>query len=252
MSKRFMCGKAAETGIIAAFLARRGFTGPAAILEAPFGGFFSTYMPGENQTGAVAVELGRDFAILQTGFKPYASCLGVHPIIEAALQLRNGGLSAEDVGHIRVITNPQTKIQGSSSDIRTVLDAQLSVVYGVAVSLATGDASIRSYSAERISDPLIHQLMSSVEVLADDTFKGPDAVVEVATRGGHILRAVARTPKGYPQNPMTEPQLIEKFRSLAAYRLLPTEIDQTIQQLARVETLADINELSAPLLSLSS
>ena len=43
MAKRFHSGKAAQNGIIAALCAREGLTGVRNVLEAPYGGFCSTY-----------------------------------------------------------------------------------------------------------------------------------------------------------------------------------------------------------------
>ena len=43
MTKRFHPGKAAETGLSAALLARSGMSGPRQVLEAQWGGFYSTY-----------------------------------------------------------------------------------------------------------------------------------------------------------------------------------------------------------------
>jgi 2-methylcitrate dehydratase PrpD len=39
MTKRFHAGRASQSGVIAAHLARQGFTGALDVLEAPFGGF---------------------------------------------------------------------------------------------------------------------------------------------------------------------------------------------------------------------
>jgi len=88
MSKRLHPGRAAENGVTAAYLARRGFTGPARIFEAEWGGFLSTYAPDGGDPDALTTELGESYRILQSGIKPYASCRGVHSSIAPCLNYR--------------------------------------------------------------------------------------------------------------------------------------------------------------------
>jgi 2-methylcitrate dehydratase PrpD len=245
MSKRFMCGKAAEAGIVAAFLARRGFTGPAAILESPLGGFFPVYMPGSSEPDSVLRDLGREPAILMTGFKPYASCLGVHGPIEAALEVRRAGVRPEDVTHILVTTSAQTKRQGANRKIRTLTDAQLSVVYGVAVSLVAGDASIAAFTQEWISNPDVIELLDRIALEADDSLPNGQAILEVRTRDGSTHRVGARIPRGYPQNPMSEVELVAKFRTLAAFSLPDAAVAKASGLLNSLETLETLDDLVA-------
>ena len=42
MTKRLHAGHAAQAGVLAGLLARRGFTGSQDVLEVPFGGFITT------------------------------------------------------------------------------------------------------------------------------------------------------------------------------------------------------------------
>jgi 2-methylcitrate dehydratase PrpD len=244
MSKRFMCGKAAEAGIVAAFLARRGFTGPTAILESPVGGFFTVYMPESGEPDRVLRDLGEDPAILMTGFKPYASCLGVHGPIEAILEVRRAGVRPGDVDHIKVTTTLQTKLQGGKREIRTLTDAQLSVLYGVAVALVVGDASITAFTEEWMSNPTVNQLLERISLEVDESLPSGQSILEVKTYNGETYRVGARTPKGYPQNPMSDNELLEKFRTLAAFSLSDDAVERTIELLTRLETIEHLDDLA--------
>jgi len=53
MSKRYHPGRAAETGVLAAALARAGFTGPTRVFEAEWGGFLKTYAAGRARPAAL-------------------------------------------------------------------------------------------------------------------------------------------------------------------------------------------------------
>ena len=72
--KRFHPGKAAETGVSAALLAREGLTGPRHVLDARWGGFYSTYAPGFATPERAIAGLGSEFFILRSGIKPHACC----------------------------------------------------------------------------------------------------------------------------------------------------------------------------------
>src|SRR5499426_2157831 len=87
MTKRFHPGKAAENGLSAALLAEAGMTGPRHLLEAKWGGFFSTYSRGIATPALTLQGLGREFRIDRSGMKPYACCRGLHAGIDALLQI---------------------------------------------------------------------------------------------------------------------------------------------------------------------
>ena len=69
--KRLHPGRAAHSGVLAARLAREGFTGPATIFEGP-GGFFNAFSFGEPlDIAAMTAGLGEDFHALGTAIKPF-------------------------------------------------------------------------------------------------------------------------------------------------------------------------------------
>ena len=88
MTKRMHPGKAAETGVAAAYLAQAGMTGPSYILESEWGGFFATYCGPHAQPERLLEQLGESNAIALTGIKPYACCRASHGAIDALLHLR--------------------------------------------------------------------------------------------------------------------------------------------------------------------
>src|SRR5438067_1524958 len=72
MAKRFHSGKAAQNGMLAALLASEGLTGVRNVLEAPYGGFCSTYAE-KYDLGYATNGLGQEFEMLHNGFKRYSS-----------------------------------------------------------------------------------------------------------------------------------------------------------------------------------
>jgi aconitate decarboxylase len=101
MTKRFHAGRAAQSGVLSAYLARRGFTGGLEALEAPFGGFLST-LRGQFDAATMLSGLGERWETALVGLKPYAACASAHTTIDGVLELRSRGLSVENLERLTV------------------------------------------------------------------------------------------------------------------------------------------------------
>ena len=217
MTKRLHPGKAAENGVLAAYLAEQRFTGPSEILEAPWGGFLSTYGAGTPDPGAVTADLGRDFLIMRSGIKPFACCAAIHAPL-GALQdlLARHGLSAGQVAKVTVRGTAYAVRQLGKHDVGTTLDAQMSLPYSFAVALRTGRAGREEYGEPLLSDPAVRALASRVDVVEDPAFteETPKAV-EIETTDGRRLAGAQEFPRGHARNPLSAADVEAKFVTLA-------------------------------------
>ncbi len=82
MSKRLHAGKAAMNGVLAALLAREGYTGPSTIFEGKYG-LLNTHAESYDP-GRLTEKLGEEYKILSCKFKPYACCHELCPPIRLA------------------------------------------------------------------------------------------------------------------------------------------------------------------------
>src|SRR5438552_13752327 len=101
MTKRFHAGRASQSGVIAAYLAQQGFTGSLDVLEAPFGGFMST-LRGQSDPGTILTDLGDHWETARVGLKPYAACASSHSIVDGILDLRQRGLTADNIAQLTI------------------------------------------------------------------------------------------------------------------------------------------------------
>ncbi len=87
MTKPFHAGHAARSGVLAALLAREGWTASAQALEGPQG-YLQVFSAGRRALGALDT-LGKPWKITTTGVavKPFPSCACTHSIIDGALEL---------------------------------------------------------------------------------------------------------------------------------------------------------------------
>ena len=103
----------------------------------------------------------------------------------------------------------------------TVLNAQMSLCYNLAVALIDRHALIDQFTAARIAEPIVCDLASRVDVEVDPEMDAiyPEryaGIVTIVLDDGRRLRKRVDYSKGMPENRMTAPELNAKFQSLAA------------------------------------
>lgn len=214
-------GRASVNALLAASVARAGFKGLDDVFSGDTG--FFAMMADEYDVTKLERENGEPFAIEKAYVKPYAACRHAHPSIEAALTIKaKEGLSLDSIKEIKVITyravigkHDHTEIQGAPS-------AKMSIPYGLAVALVTGQAGIEQFNSEHVTALDILSLTEKVVVCSDDAISAlvPQqraAIVEVLTYAGDCYSERVDYPKGEPENPLSDKELEEKFFSLACY-----------------------------------
>lgn len=216
MSKRIHPGKSAETGLTAAVLARRGVTGPRAVLETAWGGLFPTYLGDAADPGATVRGLGEGFRILRKGFKPYPVCWGVNSAADALLRLgREAGATAGTVSRVRVVLSEMSHRMVGGTRIASVLDAQMSLPYALASILLRGRLTLAEFDEAALADPAAREVMRRIELVVDPRAHGERQTVEVELRDGRRLRERVETPHGHWDDPLSDDELRGKFLGLA-------------------------------------
>jgi 2-methylcitrate dehydratase PrpD len=221
MSKRLHPGRAAQAGVVAALLAGRGFHGPRQILETQDGGFLIATSddprPAEATRG-----LGREWRMEGACFKPYSCCGSNHAAIDAALDLkRENGFSAADVDRVVVgISRVVERQTGFPYRQSTVLNAQMSIRYNIAVALIDDNALLPQFTAERVADPALNAFIAKVDVEVDPEMDAVyparyAGIVTIHLKDGRTLRKRVDFSKGMPENRMSGAEVEAKFLSLA-------------------------------------
>jgi 2-methylcitrate dehydratase PrpD len=250
MSKRFHPGRSSQSGVMAALLAQRGYEGPTQILEAEDGGFCKA--TSDHVNFSLATEgLGERFLAGDVTVKPHACCGSIHSSIDAAQQLaRAHGIKASEIEKVLVKTANVVKVQcGFEYEPLSVLQAQMSLQYCIAVVLLEGQALVQQFAEEKISDPRVVDLAKRVEVVLDpeiekaypEKFAGK---VEIVLPNGKGFEAKVDYPTGSPENPMSFEHVAEKFESLATTVMERDRIGAIIEKVERLEKLANIQDLT--------
>jgi 2-methylcitrate dehydratase PrpD len=222
MSKRLHPGRAAQAGIVSALLAQRGFEGPRKILEAEDGGFLAATSD-DPRPEEITNKLGEMWRCEGACFKPYSCCGSNHAAIDAALELkREHKFGPDDIERIAVgVSRVVERQTGFAYEYpTTVLNAQMSIRYNVAVALVDDQALIPQFTEERMADARLNALIERVDVEVDPemdaVYPGRYAgIVTIRLRDGRSLRRRVDYSKGMPENRMSAGEIDAKFLSLA-------------------------------------
>jgi 2-methylcitrate dehydratase PrpD len=82
-------------------------------------------------------------------------------------------------------------------------------------------------------------------VIVDESIPepGPYCPVSVELKDGGRFSYTARIAKGHPENPMTEEEVLNKFRSNAKQALPPQKAEAVISKMRNLESVANVKEL---------
>jgi len=219
MSKRLHPGKAAHSGVLAAELAQLGFSGPTSIYEFEDGGVLKAFSD-HADAALLTLDLGRVYHIDNNSIKPYCCCGSTHAYIDAALALRKKlGAPWDTSRKVQVGTCKVVDVQcGFDYVPGSVLNAQMSLRYAVAVALLDGAALPAQFTGDKLCDPLIIAVAAAIELVADpelDKLYPKDFAGWVAVEhNGRWERIDILNPTGSIHAPINAAGITEKFRGI--------------------------------------
>jgi 2-methylcitrate dehydratase PrpD len=248
-SKRLHPGRAAQSGVLAADLASRGFTGPTAVLEYPDGGFCRA-VSDDSDLEILTRGLGQDYVTADVSLKPYACCGSTHSSIDAVRWLvSQHSIRPEDVEEIVVYNHSVVKLQTSWwYEPVSPMQAQMNIEYCVAVALAEGNAGPQQFSSDKIADPqlvgLAHKVRFEVDPEIEEIYpRAFPGKVAIRLRDGRTVRHAVNGPKGSPQQPMTLEEVAEKFHLLVDPILGRRHADRLANLVAQIDSLENVQRI---------
>ncbi len=251
-TKRLHPGWAAQSGLRAAALAARGFSGPHTVFEGEHG-FFRAF---------AAPEIPRDFDRLTSGlgetwlleglaFKPYACGTMVQPFIDAAIALRERGIRPDEIAEITAPTaegivhrlwEPLTE----KTRPTTPYSAKFSVPFGIALGLHEGRAGMAQFTSEAIAAPGLLALAKKVRYEVDPEDPYPEnyvGEVRATLTNGETISARQPHLRGGRREPLSEEEIRAKFRANAGFGAWPEALARAYEGFC--EEVFDLPSLAA-------
>jgi 2-methylcitrate dehydratase PrpD len=220
-SKQLHTAKAAADGLLAAYLAKDGFTGAKRILEGAQG--MAAGMSTDANPAKLTDRLGQRWVLAETSFKYHASCRHTHPAADALLQVvMQHGLEA---GAIRSVTahvhQAAIDVLGPVTDPATVHQAKFSMGTVLGAIATFGRAGLAEFE-HHFRDPAVVAVRDRVRMVHDAEVEAEYprrwiGKVTVETTDGRMLRGRVDEPKGDPGNTLSRAELEQKAQRLAEF-----------------------------------
>jgi len=228
MGKHLHAGKAAQSGVLSALLAKEGFTGAESILEGKEGFLNATACNYEtelkNTTKDHLNELITKPHIMDVYFKKYPVCRHLHSPIDAVVEIlseikkETGSNKIQDeILNIRVKTY---KIAAEHNNYHPNTPESLKQSLPMSIAMAVSDSlDLENIDSNAFKELELSEISNKVEIVFDpklDNFYPSMRPSEVTMNLKNGKKYVKRVdlPLGEPENPLNKVDIIEKFQKL--------------------------------------
>ncbi|HZZ92876.1 MAG TPA: MmgE/PrpD family protein [Usitatibacter sp.] len=251
MTKPFHAGRAAENGVVAAEIAKLGFTASPNGLEAERGFFRAA--GGGFDANLIMGELGDPWTFRFPGvsIKPHPSGSLTHPGMAVMLELiRKNNIQPGQVKHVLVGTNHNMPNALIHHEPGNELQAKFSMEFCMAILLIERKAGLEQFTDEVVNRADVQEMIKRVDFRVHPEaeaagFDKMTTIVEVTLNDGRAIKGRADFGRGSPANPMSDEELSGKFRGCAQWGGLDrARTDQLLDMLWQIEKVGDVNTLT--------
>jgi 2-methylcitrate dehydratase len=222
MMKNTVDPMATQSGVLAALMAERGYTGPEHVVDGKEG---LTHCFGPSwKLNLLTDGLGESWRITQCGMKAFPTEALTHTPISAVLDIvKSNDLKPEQVAKVQIRSLARAAdilSDPSKYDPQSKETADHSLPYVIAAALAERQVTPAQFEMKKIMDPTIRAQLKKVEVVADPEIEKvfpalQRVIVNLTTTDGQTFTKQLDYPKGDPRNPLSDAEVEEKFAALA-------------------------------------
>ncbi|MGZ8203451.1 MAG: MmgE/PrpD family protein [Burkholderiales bacterium] len=257
MTKPLHAGQCARGGLLAAMLAKKGFTANPDAFEHKQGFFKLFSADGRYDTARMLEHWGKPLDSVEPGaaYKLYPCCYSTHSAVEAARTLvrEHGKLDPAKVERVESRTSERALAHTNRAQPRGGLEAKFSVQYCVARALIHGEVVMDHFEGDAYKDPVAQSLLAKVHAIP---YTGPffdeaerfDADLKVTLTDGRVLHVKVDRPLGRTAgNAIPSADLEAKFRDCATRVLAPEAAEAVVRKVWALESLGSVRELTSML-----
>jgi 2-methylcitrate dehydratase PrpD len=250
MAMSLHVGRAAENGIVSAYLAALGVEAHLDALEG-HKGFFHAFAGGFDQDKILG-KLGQPFSIIDPGvsIKSYPCSFVGHPAMDAMRALvMHHDLKPEQVDYIKVATGSNVLGLLRYKEAQTVRQARFSLPFQMVSMIIRRKAGNMEFADAFVQSPPVQKMMGRVEAVLDPELDALGrhkavSVIEVRRKDGKILRGKSSDHyRGGPQSPLSREELAEKFNDCVQRILDPNQGRKLLETIESLESLDYVGTL---------
>jgi len=250
MMKNTVDPLATQSGVLAALLAEKGYTGPEHVIDGKEG-LTHVFKP-VWKLDLLTDRLGESWRITQCGMKAFPTEALTHTPISAVLDLvKSNDLHPDQVAKVQIRSLARAAdilSDPSKYDPRSKETADHSLPYVIAAALVDRLVTPTQFTMEKIMDPAIRAQLQKVEVIADPEIERvfpalQRVIVHIDTRDGRSFNKQLDYPRGDPRNPLTDQEVEEKFSALAEGVLTDRAQKRVKDAIWNLERVGSVSEL---------
>lgn len=252
MTKPFHAGRSAQSGVVAARLAKAGFTASLDALEHTQG-FLAAVSP----SGKINIDLPVDAAQVwrlthsKLSVKKYPLCFCTHRALDGMLDLvAEHNIIAEQIQSITAMTSERNTKVLRNHNPQTGLEAKFSMEFAMTSCVVAGRAGLSELTDDFVQNPVVQNLMQRVTVIAD-TKEDPklpgyspfDLVTVTLKDGCKIESRQVTAVRGGPDLPLSREQLWAKFEDCAQVGGASDIAKPLFDTLMSLENVVQVNQI---------
>jgi 2-methylcitrate dehydratase len=252
MMKNTVDPMATQSGVLAALLAEKGYTGPEHVIDGKEG-LTHCFGP-EWKLNLLTDGLGESWRITQCGMKFFPTEALTHAPISAVLDLvKENDLRPDKVAKVQIRSLARAAdilSDPSKYDPHTKETADHSLPYVIAAALVDRQVTPAQFEMSKIMDETIRAQLRKVEVIADPEIEKvfpalQRVIVTITTTDGRSFTKQLDYPKGDPRNPLSDQEIEEKFAALADGVLSPKAQKKLKDAIWNLDKIGPVSKLMA-------
>jgi 2-methylcitrate dehydratase PrpD len=264
MAGAMAAGNACRNGVTAALMAGEGITANPSIIEVK-NGFYDTLVgAGHYDAERMADGLGDPFYLESPGIglKKYPSCYHTHRALDGVFQLLGEHrLNDKDIVEVDVGTSERAMRVLAFSEPATPYQAKFSMPHCIAAAVVDHRVTLDTFTSDKLEDRSIVEARKKVHLSFPDVpiwpglaDVGPDTEfvgnpVTIRTTDGRSYNARVDIPRGDPGLPLTDDELLTKYRDCGRNQLSLDDIERSVDVILGLEKVRNIGTLMAILSS---
>ncbi|MCD6112209.1 MAG: MmgE/PrpD family protein [Bacteroidales bacterium] len=223
MMKNTVDPMAVQSGVLAAIMAKKGYTGTEEIFEGKEG--LIDVLGPRWDTSKFLSNLGNPFKILECGMKAFPAEALTHTHITAALKIViENDIKPVDIKEVTVTALAKAVdilFDKNKYKINSRETADHSLPYCIARAIIDRKITTQSFDEDKLTDPLLKDIIYKIKGEPSKEFekifpeKQPSQVV-IVTKDNKKYKVYLEYPKGDPREPMTIEDIDNKFKALSS------------------------------------
>lgn len=250
MTKPLHAGETCRAGVMAATLAKKGYTGDPNIIETRVGYGDSILGKDAYNAEAMTAGLGEEFLVSRgVDIKKYPCCYLTHPSIDGVLNmLSRHELVDDDIEHITVQSTPHAEGVLLYMRPENGLQGKFSLPYTVAAAMLDHGVKRSTFTDERLARPEMQAALDKVTVnWTRGREVGPGAALHVRTKDGSAIDWEQKTIKGSAADPLSRSELVDKFIDNAIVAMSESDARRVVAIVESLEQERNVRALTSAL-----